>query len=71
MDEYGREEEYCNGDEKMSSMKAPCNYSNKTLAYCQKCGKDCKATIHKWSTIVCDECSNVISSNIGIDKGGL
>lgn len=52
-------------------MKAPCNYSNKTLAYCQKCGKDCKATIHKWSTIVCDECSNVISSNIGIDKGGL
>lgn len=55
----------------MSNVKAPSKSSNKTLAYCQKCGKDRKATIHKWSTIICDECSHVISSNIGIDKGGL
>ncbi len=46
-------------------MKEP---SNKTVAYCKKCGKDVKASIKMWNTIVCDECNTIISSNKGIER---
>ena len=50
-------------------MKEPIKEpSNKTVAYCKTCGKDQKASIKMWSTIVCDTCNIIISSNKGIER---